>query len=317
MTTLLHFATKRWFEGRADTAMDRSRLIALGLLFYCGFGWGVAVAIAKIATTGGVHPLGYVFWVAIVAALILTIICVLRGTYPGLTSQHLRYYIIIGGLRIVCANVVWYTTVKYVPAGALAVVLGLTPIFTYAISLIMRMERFAALRMAGLSLGFVGVVLFVVPSQSLPDPSMITWLLFGLLAPLTYSLANILIDRLRPEAGNSLSLTTGMVWFGAVVMLPISLLADAFHIPTLPPSPPDIAVFAHAIISGFAFFALFEMIRLSGPTFASQLNYVVTLTGVLSGIVFFNEAPTWWVWTGTACILSGVALVNKRQSANG
>ena len=297
--------------------MDRSRLISLGLLFYCGIGWGAAVAIAKIATTGGVHPLGYVFWVAIIAALILTGICVLRRTTPGLTKQHLWYYVIIGGLRIVCANVVWYTTVKYVPAGALAVVLGLTPIFTYAISLMMRLEHFAALRMAGLSLGFVGVILFVAPGESLPDPSMIPWLLFGLLAPLTYSLANILIERLRPETGNSLSLTTGMVWFGAVVMLPVSLLTGAFHVPSFPPSVPDMAVFGHAIISGFAFFALFEMIRLSGPTFASQLNYVVTLTGVLSGIVLFDEAPTWWVWAGTACVLSGVALVNKRGAANG
>lgn len=297
--------------------MDRSRLISLGLLFYCGIGWGAAVAIAKIATTGGVHPLGYVFWVAIIAALILTGICILRRTAPGLTKQHLWYYVIIGGLRIVCANVVWYTTVKYVPAGALAVVLGLTPIFTYAISLIMRLEHFAALRAAGLSLGFVGVILFIAPGESLPDPSMIPWLLFGLLAPLTYSLANILIERLRPETGNSLSLTTGMVWFGAAVMLPVSLLTGSFHIPSLPPSVPDMAVFGHAIISGFAFFALFEMIRLSGPTFASQLNYVVTLTGVLAGIVFFNEAPTWWVWAGTACVLSGVALVDKPKDANG
>jgi drug/metabolite transporter (DMT)-like permease len=292
--------------------MDRARWIALGLLFYCGLGWGAAVAIAKIATTGGVHPLGYVFWVAIIAALILTCICVIRGTYPGFTGLHIRYYIVIGGLRIVCANVVWYTTVKYVPAGALAVVLGLTPIFTYAISLSMRLEHFVALRTAGLSLGFVGVVLFVAPNESLPDPSMIPWLLFGLGAPLTYSLANILIERMRPATGNSLSLTTGMVWFGAIVMLPVCLLADAFHIPSFPPTAPDIAVFGHAIISGFAFFALFEMIRLSGPTFASQLNYVVTLTGVLSGILIFGEAPTWWVWAGTACVVSGVAMVNKR-----
>ena len=49
-------------------------------------------------------------------------------------------------------------------------------------------------------------------------------------------------------------------------------------------------MFGHAVISGFAFFALFEMIRLSGPTFASQLNYT-TLTGVLAGILFSGEAP--------------------------
>tara|TARA_R110002126_G_scaffold79613_13_gene197471 strand:+ start:872 stop:1765 length:894 start_codon:yes stop_codon:yes gene_type:complete len=297
--------------------MDRIRWISLGLLFYCGIGWGVAIGIAKVATTAGVHPLGYVFWVATIAALILTSICAIRRTFPGVTGEHLRYYVIIGGMRIVCANVVWYTTVKYIPGGALAVVLGLTPIFTYAISLAMRLENFVALRAAGLSLGFVGVILFVAPRESLPDPSMVPWLLFGLAAPLTYSLANILIDRLRPATGNSLSLTTGMVWFGAIVMLPVCLLADAFHVPMLPLRVQDIAVFGHAIISGFAFFALFEMIRLSGPTYASQLNYVVTLTGVLSGMIFFGEAPTWWAWAGTACVLCGVAMVNRKQSANG
>lgn len=295
--------------------MTRVQWISLALLGFCGLGWGAAVAIAKIATTGGVHPLGYVFWVALVAALILSAICAGRGVRPGTSSAHLRYYVIIGGLRIVCANVVWYTTVKFIPAGALAVVLGLTPIFTYGISLAMRMETFAALRASGLSLGFVGIFLFVVPRESLPDPSMIPWLLFGLLAPVTYALANILIERLRPATGGSLALTTGMVWFGALFMLPVCLLAGAFYVPAWPPGTADIAVSGHAVISGFAFFALFEMIRLSGPTYASQLNYVVTLTGVISGILLFGESPSRWVWAGTACVLAGVAMVNRRTAA--
>ena len=297
--------------------MNRSSWVALLLLFYCGLGWGAAVAIAKIATAGGVHPLGYVFWVAIIAALILTGICTVRGTWPGISIEHFRYYVVIGGLRIVTANVIWYTTVKYVPAGALAVVLGLTSIFTYGFSLVMRLETFAAVRATGLSCGLIGVILFVVPTQSLPDPSMVPWILFGLGAPFTYALANILIDRLRPKTGNTMSHTTGMVWFGAIFMLPVCLLAGAFHVPSFPPAVPDIAVFGHAIISGFAFVALFEMIRLSGPTFASQLNYIVTLTGVLSGVLFFGEEPTVWVWLGTICVLGGVALVNKQMVKNG
>ncbi|MEC7489211.1 MAG: DMT family transporter [Pseudomonadota bacterium] len=297
--------------------MDRNRWISLFLLFYCGLGWGAAVAIAKIATTGGVHPLGYVFWVAMIAGLILTGFCAIRKSYPGFSRNHIRYYAIIGGLRIVCANVVWYTTVKYVPAGALAVVLGLTPIFTYAISLTMRLEQFAALRATGLSFGFVGVALFVLPSESLPDRSMIPWLVFGLAAPLTYSLANFLIESLRPETGNSLCHTTGMVWFGAIAMFPVCLATGTFHIPSIPLSNADLAVLGHAVISGLAFFGLFEMIRLSGPTYASQLNYLVTLTGVLSGILFFGEIPTWWVWAGTVCVLGGVFLVNTKTSSDG
>jgi len=293
--------------------MNRNRSISLLLLVYCGLGWGAAIAIAKVATQGGVHPLGYVFWVAIIAALILTGIGLVRGSLPNVTMAHIRYYIIIGGLRIVCANVVWYTVVKYVPAGALAVVLGLTPIFTYAIGLTMRTETFAVVRALGLSFGFLGVIFFIVPNESLPDRSMIPWLVFGLLAPFTYSLANILIERLRPATGSSLSLTTGMVWFGAIVMLPVTLLTGSFHVPSFPLTTPDIAVFGHALISGMAFFALFEMIRLSGPTYASQLNYLVTLTGVLSGILFFNETPTWWVWAGTALVIVGVSMVDRKR----
>lgn len=296
-------------------AASRAGLMPLLLLFYCGLGWGAAVAIAKVATTSGVHPLGYVFWVALIAALILTGICAIRGTYPHLTRSHLCYYVIIGGLRIVCANVVWYTVVKHTPAAALAVVLGTTSIFTYAISLTIRLERFIVLRAVGLGIGFVGVVLFVAPEQALPSSDMIPWLIFGLGAPLTYALANVLIDRLRPAEGNTLSHTAGMVWFGAAVMLPVALLADAFYVPNWPLMTPDIAVFGHAVISGFAFFALFEMIRLSGPTYASQLNYIVTLTGVISGILFFGEQPTWWAWAGTACVLGGVALVNRNTAA--
>jgi drug/metabolite transporter (DMT)-like permease len=292
--------------------MTRNQWIALALLGFCGLGWGIATPIAKVATTGGVPPLGYVFWVALGSALILSSICLLRRQRPGITAQHIRYYAIIGGLRIVCANVVWYTTVKYVPVGALAVVLGLTPICTYAVSLALRMETFAAVRTAGLSLGFVGVLMFVGPKESLPDPSMIPWIAFGLLAPLTYALANVLIERMRPETGNSLTLTTGMVWFGALFMLPVCLAAGAFHVPQWPFGKPDVAVLVHAVISGFSFFALFEMIRLSGPTFSSQLNYIVTFTGVVTGILFFGEAPSLWVWGGTACVFAGVALVNRR-----
>ena len=124
--------------------MNRSSWVALLLLFYCGLGWVRAVAIAKIANAGGVHPLGYVFWVAIIAALILTGICAVRGTWPGISIEHFRYYVVIGGLRIVTANVIWYTTVKYVPAGALAVAWADFN-FTYGFSLVMRLETFAAI----------------------------------------------------------------------------------------------------------------------------------------------------------------------------
>ena len=57
---------------------------------------------------------------------------------------------------------------------------------------------------------------------------------------------------------------------------------------------------------------MFELIRLSGPTYASQITYIVTLTGVMFGIVMFGEVHSVWVWGATVMVLVGVGLVNLR-----
>ena len=204
--------------------------------FYCGLGWG-APSSCEDRYDG--PPLGYVFWVAIIAALIRPRSAPFAAPGPAPVENTSGTTSSLAGCGQRQRG--WYTTVECARRG-IGVVLGLTPIFTYGISLAMRLETFAALRATGLSFGFVGVVMFVVPSQSLPDPAMIPWMLFGLGAPLTYALANILIDRMRPKTGNTLSHTTGMVWFGAIFMLPVCLLAGAFHVPAFPPSGPDIGV---------------------------------------------------------------------------
>ena len=178
---------------------------------------GAAVAIAKIATTGGVHPLGYVFWVAIIAALILTAICAVRGT-----GRHRIHLVLHHHWRAADRkrqrDLVHYGQVR--PAGALAVVLGLTPIFTYGISLAMRLETFAALRATGLSFGFVGVVMFVIPSQSLPDPSMIPWMLFD--SGAVDICAGQYPDRPHAAENRQYALSyDGYGRFGAIFMLPV------------------------------------------------------------------------------------------------
>ena len=74
----------------------------------------------------------------------------------------------------------------------------------------------------------------------------------------------------------------------------------------------DWVLCAHMLISGVAFFGLFELIRMAGPTYASQLTYVVTLTGMVVGIFVFDETHSVWVWAATALVLGGVGLVNMR-----
>ena len=48
--------------------------------------------------------------------------------------------------------------------------------------------------------------------------------------------------------------------------------------------------------------------------FAAQTAYVVTLSGVLWGIVIFGEQHSPWIWGALAVMLIGLALVTPRPA---
>lgn len=71
-----------------------------------------------------------------------------------------------------------------------------------------------------------------------------------------------------------------------------------------------LAVIAIAVSSGFAYGMFFYSIKTAGPVFASQCAYVVTISGVIWGIIVFSEQHTVWVWTSVIVMLFGLVLVN-------
>ena len=299
---------------KAAPAID---LLPLALLFLIGTAWGVAVSLAKFAITNGYGPFNYVVWVMLGASLISLCICTARRRLPRLAPAHLRYYAVIGGLHIAGYHFVWFTVVEHIPAGVMSVIIGSTPITTYALCLALGMERFAAIRLAGIACGLAGFVLFVAPGRSLPDPAMAGWVALGLCAPVMYAVANVLIVRLRPANCDSGALSAGTLAVGAFLTVPVSIATGQFDPPWPPFTPADHAMFGHMVIGGVGFALMIELVRLGGPTFASQLTYVMALTGVIVGMLMFGESPGVWAWLATAMVLVGVALVNSRQARNG
>ena len=52
---------------------------------------------------------------------------------------------------------------------------------------------------------------------------------------------------------------------------------------------------------------------LSGPVFASQVGYIVTATGVLLGMAFYDERHSIWVWAALALMMVGLSLVKPEE----
>ena len=270
----------------------------------------------KVGVTGGVEPAGYLFWFTLLAGTWLYLARAVQGRPPRFARADLPYYLRLGLVRFTLANLVLYTVQGKLPVGIMAVIMAFTPIFTYLISLIGRVEKFFWVRAAGILLGFAGMLLIVGPRSSLPDPALTGWVLLGFAAPLLHAVAYVtLSEKSRPRDVDSMTLSSGTLFAAAFLALPLALATGAFHVPGWPPSVGEQALLAHSLIAAVNFYCIFELIRIAGPTYMSQANFLSVGFGVLFGLVFFGETHSLFVWAAIGLMLGGVALVNwKRRS---
>jgi drug/metabolite transporter (DMT)-like permease len=62
------------------------------------------------------------------------------------------------------------------------------------------------LRIAGILFGLAGILLVLLPGQSLPEPGMAPWLLMAFGAPLCFAIGTVCVAILRPPESRPIPL---------------------------------------------------------------------------------------------------------------
>ncbi len=294
---------------------SRQSLVPIALLFMIGGFWGFFYVLLKTALTGGVSPIGYLFWFTLGTGVCLYAVGALVGRRPIFRRDHLGYVLKLALVRFTLANIIFYSVQAKLSVGLMAVIMTFVPIFTYIISLLARIERMIGTRVAGIALGFAGVLMIVVPKSSLPDRSLVPWIALGLVTPLLHGLSYVYMsERTRPRDIDSLTLSSGTLITAAALTLPIALASDQFQWIVPPFSLGEQALLLHILMATANFYAIFELIRISGPTYMSQSNFIAVGFGVVFGLVLLGERHSLYVWAAIAMVLAGVALVNLRRA---
>lgn len=294
--------------------MAQRRWLPLLLLILLGSLWGLSFSLAKIAATHGIHPFAYAWWQATGAGLFLTLLCWRRGIAFRLNPPYLVFFLLTGAVGLVLPNINLVTTAQHLPAGVLSTVVTTVPLLTYGLAVLLGMEYFRRRKSLGLLLGFVGVCFIVLPKSSLPSPDQSSWVLMALLTPACYATSTICSARLRPEGTHSLLAAWGMLVSASLLSTPLMLFTGNFHPLFATPSVADWAMLGQIAISGVAYILFFEIIRLAGPVFVSQVGYVVNIFGLGWGYLIFSERHSLWIWAAVMTVLAGVMLVNSQQA---
>lgn len=286
-------------------------LASVVMLLTLGTGFGMTFSLSKLATEA-VGPGTFVFYQALATGLIIALVLQARRKLYPIPPRFFWLCPLLGLVTFVIPNVLFITALKHLPAGLSSVVLSTSPFFAYLLALSFRSETFSAQRIAGLMVGFTGVLCLVLPDSALPSRDMVPWLLLCLAPPLAYSGGNYTLERLMPEGADPLQYTALSMLCAAAFCLPLYWMEGGRYLPNYA-TRGDMAMIAMMLISAANFAMLFTLISWRGAVFTSQVGNVVTLTGLAWGWVFFGETLTPWMIAATVLILGGVLLVNTTR----
>jgi drug/metabolite transporter (DMT)-like permease len=223
--------------------------------------------------------------------------------------EHWRDHLAIALVNNVLPFVCFAWAATRLPAGYLAIINGMVPLWTALIAVPVLKEPLGAPRILGFALGVAGVALIVNLG-----PVELGWqtalaALAGIAGAAFWGWAGVLIKQ-RAGRVPPMSLAAGSIAFAALLMSPFWITTPS---PTLWHPSAVISLIALGMVcSGIAYLPFFTLIRDIGPSRTLTVGLAVPVLGVLWGWLFLGETVTLSMLGGMALVLAALALVLRR-----
>jgi drug/metabolite transporter (DMT)-like permease len=273
--------------------------------------WGTSFLFIKIADRQ-LSPLQVVLArMALGAATVLAVLLARREPLPSgsRTWGHLALLALI-------SNAVPFSLIAYGETRISSVLAGLwnatTPLFTLVIALsVLPQERPTRGRVAGLLVGFAGVVIVLGPWSGLGGASLEgSAAVAG--ASACYGLSFTYLRRyVSSQPHTAVSLVAGQLLCGTLMMAVATLLFTSA--PQHLGAGPLLSVIAlGALGTGVAYVLNYGVVRRAGATIASTVTYVIPLFATACGVALLGEGVAWNEPVGALVVLGGVAIAQGR-----
>ncbi len=278
-------------------------------LFLLAALWGGSFLFMRIAAP----VLGPVWLIALrvlIAGLVLLPLIAQRRQL-ALLRQHAWQLLWVGFVSAALPFTLLAYSSLELTAGSTSILNATVPIFAAVIGFSVYAEKLDGRRVAGVALGFVGVVVLVgLPAGGAPPPLLSV--LAGLAAAVSYVFAANFAKR-RLTGMPALVFVSGSQLGAAVFLLP---LMPAFPPPQTPGGLVIAAVLALAVLStSLAFIIYFQLIREVGPTRTLTVTYLIPVFAIGWGALLLGEQLTLGMLLGGGLVLLGVALANSRAAS--
>lgn len=291
---------------------SRERAFFIAATLVIGTAWGATVLLSKFAMATGHDPIGVAFTTAAISALVTTLLLLAKGRRLPMGRAHLALYLACGLFGTALPNPLTYAAITHLPVGIVSIATSTVPMLTMLLGLAIGIERFSLARLCGVMMGAVAIGLIVLPDASLPDPGQAFWVCVAAAAALCYAVENIVVGVATPRGCDALDTMTGLSWAALALMLPV-MMAGGRWLDLTALDAADGALVAMSLLHIVSYMGFIWLIGAAGAVFASQVGYVVTLSGVFWGMAVLGERHSLLVWIALATMLAGLTLVKPAR----
>lgn len=291
-------------------ARGRGTLMRMGLLALL---WGSAFLWTELALEGGLSPGLVAFARCALGALVLVAVCLLTGRRLPSDAVTWRRLLVAAFFCNALPFVLFGIGQQSVDSGVAGVLNATTPLWSLLIGLATGAERgIRPVRVAGLLLGFAGVLLIFAP-----------WSGAGLLGPgalailgaaLAYAVAFAYMARkLSGRGGDPLALSAAQLvtatGYGAFAVPLTGRGTGSWG--AVEPSGVLAVVALGVLATGVTFALTNRLIADEGPTTTATVGYLLPVVSVALGAVVLGEEVGPRVVAGMAVVLVGVAMSRR------
>jgi len=294
--------------------MTSDRLAPVMTLILLGAVWGLTMPLTKLAVSTGHGALGLVVWELLFAIVVLWLINTLRRRPLRFRREHIPIFLVISAFGNLLPTTMWFITSAHLPSGILAIIMSLVPMFALPVALLMRLERFQWIRLAGVLCGAVAIILLIGPQSSLPDRDQIWWVLLAMIGPLCYGIEGNGVAKMGLSGLDSVQMLLGATLLSLAIALPLTWFTGQWVNLLHPWGQAEYALVLTSVLTTLAYAGYVWLVGRAGSVFATQVSYLVTGFGVLWSILLLSEAYSGWVWLSFGVMILGLAMVTPRRN---
>jgi len=295
---------------------QRMGVIEWALLIGLSVLWGGSFYFVGVAVDG-LPPLTIVVLRVGIAALALNVAVLAMGLHMPSDRRAWVAFIAMGFLNnlLPFSLIVWGQT--HIASGLASILNATTPLWTVLVAHFLTSdEKMNAGRLAGVVIGFAGVVVMIGPEALKGLGVDVLAQLAVLGAATAYAFAGVFGRRFRRMGMAPLVTASGQVTASTLMLAPVALVVDRPWTLPMPAAEVWGAIIGLALLStALAYVLYFRILATAGATNLLLVTFLIPISAILLGATLLGERLAPEHFAGMAVIGFGLAAIDGRPLA--